>query len=76
MTGDSAIAQRAIHLAFPGLNAGEQVAHLLCSAHSNQTLLRRLGSYANKPIYRLLKHAMYWFTEYSELCEQAIKAAI
>ncbi|KAF8435878.1 hypothetical protein BGX38DRAFT_1216159, partial [Terfezia claveryi] len=45
MTDDSAIEQRAIRLAFPSLNAGEQeVAHLLCSVHSNRTLLRRLGS--------------------------------
>ncbi|KAF8421730.1 hypothetical protein BGX38DRAFT_1239967 [Terfezia claveryi] len=48
MTDDSAIEQRTIRLAFPGLNAGEQeVAHLLCSVHSNRTLLRRLGSNAH-----------------------------
>jgi len=75
MTDDSAIEQRVIRLAFPGLNAGEQeVTHLLCSVHSNRTLLR---SDANKPIYQLLKHAMYCFTETKnrELCEQAIQAA-
>ncbi|KAF8428783.1 hypothetical protein EV426DRAFT_585900 [Tirmania nivea] len=78
MTDDSAIEQRAIRLAFPGLNAGEQeVAHLLCSVHSNRTLLRRLGSNANKHIYQLLKHAMYCLTEIKnrELCEEAIVAA-
>ncbi|KAF8440185.1 hypothetical protein BGX38DRAFT_1206409 [Terfezia claveryi] len=57
MTDDSAIEQRAICLAFPGLNVGEQeVAHLLCSVHFNRTLLRRLGSNANKPIYQFLKN--------------------
>jgi len=78
MTGDSAIEQRAIRLAFPCLNAGEQeVIHLLCSVHSNQTLLRRFNSTAHKPAYRLLKHAMYCFTEIQnrELCKQAIAAA-
>lgn len=78
MTDNSAIEQRAIRLAFPGLHGGEQeVAHLLCSVHSNQTLLRRLGSDANKPVYRLLKHAMYCFTgtKNRELGEQAIAAA-
>ena len=76
MTDDSAIEQRAIRLAFPGLIAGEQeVAHLLCSVHSNRTLLRRLA--AHKPIYQLLKHAMYCFTgtRNQELCQQAIQAA-
>ncbi|KAF8425213.1 hypothetical protein EV426DRAFT_573443 [Tirmania nivea] len=61
-----------------GLNAGEQeVSHILCSVHSNRTLLRRLGSTAHKPIYQLLKHAMYCFTEIHNraLCEQAIAAA-
>ncbi|RPB26073.1 hypothetical protein L211DRAFT_866481 [Terfezia boudieri ATCC MYA-4762] len=78
MTDDSAIEQRAIHLAFPGLDGGEQeVAHLLCSVHSNRALLRRLGSNANKPIYQLLKHAMYCFTQIQNraLCEQAVAAA-
>jgi len=78
MTDDSAIEQRAIHLAFPGLNAGEQeVSHLLYSVHSNRTLLRRLGSTAHKPLYRLLKQAMYCFTAIKnrELCQQAIAAA-
>lgn len=52
MTHDSAIEQRAIRLAFPGPIAGEpEVAHLLCSVHSNGTLLWRLGSNANKPEY-------------------------
>jgi len=38
MTDDPAIEQHAIRLAFPGLAAGEQeVAHLLCSVHSNRT---------------------------------------
>ena len=37
---------------FPGPIAGEpEVAHLLCSVHSNRTLLRQLGSNANKPEY-------------------------
>ena len=79
MTDDSAIEQRAIRLAFPGLNGGEQeVTHLLCSVHSNRTLLRRLGSTAHKPVYQLLKHAMYCFTgiKNRSLCEQAIAVAI
>ncbi|KAF8416903.1 hypothetical protein BGX38DRAFT_1335203 [Terfezia claveryi] len=78
MTDDSAIEQRTIRLAFPGLNAGEQeVAHLLCSVHSNRTLLQRLGSNTHKSIYQLLKHAMYCFTEIKnrELCEEVIAAA-
>ena len=79
MTDDSAIEQRTIRLAFPGLKAGEQeVTHLLCSVHSNRTLLRRLGTTAHKPIYQLLKHAMYCFTgiKNRSLCEEAIAAAI
>ena len=78
LTDDSAIEQRAIRLAFPRLNAGEQeVTHLLCSVHSNRTLLRRFGSTAHKPIYQLLKYAMYCFTgiKNQELCEQAIEIA-
>jgi len=74
----SSVHARAIRLGFPGLNTGEQeITHLLCSVHSNRTLLRRLGSDANKPIYQLLKDAMYCFTETKnrELCEQAIQAA-
>ena len=64
MTDDSAIERRAIRLAFPGFNAGEQeVSHFLCSVHSNRILLRRFGSNVNKPVYQLLKHAMYCFTE-------------
>jgi len=55
MTDDSAIEQRAIRLAFPGLNTGEQeVTRLLCSVHSNRTLLRhseitklRVGDYTS-----------------------------
>ena len=78
LTDDSAIEQRAVRLAFPGLSIGEQeVTHLLCSVHSNRTLLRRLGSTAHQPIYQLLKHAMYCFTgiKNQELCEQAIRDA-
>lgn len=78
MTDDSAIEQRAIRLAFSGLHGNKQeVTHLLCSVHSNRTLLRQLGSNAHKPIYRLLKYAMYCFTEIKncELCKQAIKVA-
>ena len=79
LTDDSAIEQRAIRLSFPGLNAGEQeVTHLLCSVHSNRTLLRRLGSIAHKPLYQLLKQAMFCFTgiRNRELCEQAIQIAV
>jgi len=77
MTDDLAIEQRAIRLAFPGLNADKQeVSHLLCSVHSNRTLLRQLGSTAYKPLYRLLKQAMYCFPAIKnrELCQQAIAA--
>ena len=77
MTDDSAIEQRAVRLAFPGLSAGEQeVDHLLCSVHLNQTLLRRLSSTAHKPAYNLLKHAMHCSTgiQNRQLCEQAIAA--
>ncbi|RPB25197.1 hypothetical protein L211DRAFT_836521 [Terfezia boudieri ATCC MYA-4762] len=79
MTGDSPTEQRAIPIAFPNLNSGEQeVDHLLCSVYSNQTLLRRFGFTAHKPVYRLLTHAMYCSTEIQnrELCEQAIAAAV
>ncbi|KAF8442551.1 hypothetical protein BGX38DRAFT_781920 [Terfezia claveryi] len=78
MTDDSAIDQRAIRLAFPGLNAGKQeVTHLLCSIHFNRTLLWRFGTDTNKPIYQLLKHTMYYFTEVQNrnLCEHAVTAA-
>ena len=78
LTDNSAIEQRAIRLAFPGLTAGElEVEHLLCSVHSNRTLLRRLGSDAHKPIYQLLKHAMYCLTKIKnrELCDQAVHIA-
>ena len=78
MTDDSAIEQRAIKLAFPGLIAGEQeVTLLLCYVHYNRTLLWRLGSDINKPIYQLLKHAMYCLTRIKnrELCEEAMQVA-
>ena len=78
LTDDSVIEQRAIRLAFLGLSAGEQeVEHLLCSVHSNRTLLRPLGSTANKPIYHLLKHAIYCVTKIKnrELYDEAVQVA-
>ena len=78
LTDDSAIEQRAIRLAFPRLSVGElEVEHLLCSVYSNRTLLRGLGSTANKPIYHLLKHAMYCVTAIKnrELYDQAVQVA-
>src|SRR4051812_23984277 len=39
LTDDSAVEQKAVQRAFPGLQAGEQeVTHLLCVVHSERTL--------------------------------------
>ena len=78
MTDDSATEQRADDWHFlDSMEVNKNVDHLLCSVHSNRTLTRPLGSNANKPIYQLLKHAMYCFTQIKnqELCEQAVKVA-
>ena len=77
MTDDSAVEQRAVRLAFPGLSASKQeVDHLLCSIHSYRTLLRRLSSTTRKRACNILNHAMYCFTgiQNRQLCEQAISA--
>ena len=78
LTDDSSIEQLAVQKAFPGLIAGEQnIQHLLCTVHSNRTLLRKLGSSAARPAYNLLRQAMFCFTgiKCRELCEEAIRVA-
>ena len=75
LTDDSAVEQLAVRRVFPGLEAGEQeVSHLLCTVHTMRTLNKRFKSEADKPIFNVLRHAMYAYTRIKcyELCEEAI----
>lgn len=49
LTDDSAVEQKAVRLAFPGLLAGEtEVDHLLCRVHCERTINRNLAGNKNK----------------------------
>ena len=52
LTDDSAAEQRAVRLAFQGLEEGAtEITHLLCVFHSEQTLKRNLSGPRNKRAY-------------------------
>jgi hypothetical protein len=78
LTDDSAVEQRAVRHAFPGLQAGEQeVGHLLCTVHTMRTLNKRFKATEHKPIFNALRQAMYTFTSFKclELCAEAVMLA-
>ncbi|KAK9233853.1 hypothetical protein V1525DRAFT_392049 [Lipomyces kononenkoae] len=55
----SATEQKAVKLAFPGLEAGEVILeHLLCKVHAMRTLKRRLNTTATKRCQRHLMNAL------------------
>lgn len=76
ITDDSAAERRAIRLAFPGLQAGEQeVDHFLCRTHSERTLNLHLAREDCKKSKDHLYTALY--LRKSKLgCEESINAAI
>ena len=52
LTDDSAVEQRVVRCAFPGLPAGEQeVDHLLCTVHTMRTLNKRFKATEYKQIF-------------------------
>lgn len=76
ITDDSAAEQRAVRLAFRGLEVGEQeVQHLLCRRHCEQTLKRKLGAKDCKVAFEHLYKALYFrFTHAG--CLESIHAAL
>ena len=77
-TDNSSIKQKTVRLVFPGLLAGEQeVSHLLCTVHSERTLLRRMGSTDCETARALMRRALHAFTEpqCEAICMEAINAA-
>ena len=76
ITDDSAAEQKAVRLAFRGLEEGEQqVDHFLCRKHSERTLKERLsGDACKKPFEHLYKALYYRFSEHG--CLEEINAAI
>ena len=76
ITDDSAAEQKAVRLAFRGLEEGEQqVDHFLCRKHSERTLKRELSAKTCKKSFEHLFQALYY--RYSEQgCLDEINAAI
>lgn len=61
LTDDSPAEQRAVELAFGGLDIGQrEITHLLCVFHSQQTLKRKLGGPACKEAHCHLTAALRW----------------
>ena len=76
ITDDSPAEQRAVQLAFRGLNDGEQeVDHFLCRKHSERTLKMRLAGPAYAKACKHLYSALY-FRKTRMGCEESIQAAI
>ena len=76
VTDDSAAEQRAVKLAFRGLEAGEQeVQHLLCRRHCEQTMKRELAAKNCKASFEHLYKALY-FRLTQAGCLESIHAAI
>ena len=75
ITNDSAVEQRVVKLAFPGLIAGKmEVSHFLYRTHSEQTMNRTLAGDACREAKRHLYALYYWKT--SIRCEDSINLAI
>lgn len=76
ITNDSAAEQRAVRLAFPGLEGGERVVtHLFCIFHLKQTLKQRLkGPSCEKSLCHFTA-ALKWQKTGSEV-EESIQNAI
>lgn len=76
ITDDSAAEQRAVRLAFRGLDAGEQeVSHFLCRTHSERTLNRQLAGDRCKKSRDHLYKALY-LRKTGGGCEDSITAAL
>ena len=77
LTDDSAAEQRAVRLAFPGLQGGEtEVSHLFCMVHSERTLTRRFNSIGkDDKVYKYLLAALK-FRRLEATCKESIKAAM
>ena len=76
MTNDSAGEQSAVRKAFPGLIAGEQeVTHLLCTVHSEQTMQQSLKGQEYDQTWKHLLVAMRTRRTRAG-CEESIQAAI
>lgn len=76
ITDDSATKQRAVKLAFRGLEADEQeIQHLLCRWHYEQTLKRELNTKNCKTAFEHLYKALY-FRLTQPGCLESIHAAI
>ena len=76
ITDDSAAEQKAVRLAFRGLEEGEQqVDHFLCRKHNERTLERELGAgNCKKSLEDLYKALYYRFSEHG--CLEETNAAI
>ncbi len=76
ITDDSAAEQKAVRLAFRGLEEGEQqVDHFLCRKHSERTLKEKLGADSCKKSFEHLYKALYYrFSEQG--CKDEVHAAI
>ena len=76
ITDDSAAEQKAVRLAFRGLEEGEQqVDHFLCRKHSERTLKRELGADSCKKSFEHLYKALYYrFSEQG--CLDEVHAAL
>ena len=76
VTDDSAAEQKAVRLAFRGLQDGEQeVSHFLCRTHSERTLNRALGGDKCKKSKEHLYKALY-FRKTRPGCEDSINEAL
>ena len=76
VTDDSPAEQKAVRLAFRGLEEGEQeVDHFLCRKHSERTLKRELGGEGCKKSFEHLYKALY-YRHSAPGCMEEINAAI
>ena len=76
ITDDSSAEQKAVRLAFRGLEEGEQeVDHFLCRKHSERTLKRELGGEGCKQSFEHLYKALY-YRHSAPGCMEEINAAL
>ena len=76
LTDDSAGEQRAVAAGFPGLSAGEQeVTHLLCTKHSDATIVKKFPGPALLPVARALRSALHQRRTRMG-CEQSLAEAL
>jgi hypothetical protein len=76
LTDDSAVEQKAIRIAFPGLEGGEmEVSCLLCRVHSERTLRRNLAGSACQASLQHMLHALR-NRKTRAGCEESVQKAI